>query len=432
VCILLTTVGGCDHRADSSTSAAPDSDGDASLERVTVGKPQRKTLVLTTTQPARIEAFEETPLYAKLAGYVKEIHVDIGDHVSAGQTLVTLSIPELADEVVQKEALVAQAEAQVEQAASQVKATHAAAATAKAKIAESRAGVARAKAEHDRWQAEFNRISQLTESGSVTPKLRDETLNQFQAAQAAQEEAAAVVASAEAAAEEAVANVAKAVADAAATVAQLQVAQADLARAKTMLSYAKIRSPFGGVITQRSVDTGHFVQPAGGAGANPLLVVARIDKVRVFLEIPEMEAGQLDVGDEVTLRVQALRGKTLMSKIVRTSWSLDRANRSLRAEVDLENEGSLLRPGMYASGTVQLARREDALALPTTAIIHADDKDYCCVVASGTVDRREVNLGLRTGSEVEVEVGIDPESVVVLARGESLSQGQQVMVAATP
>jgi RND family efflux transporter MFP subunit len=428
---MMLLHGGC-RRSETSTNNSPSTAVDAALERVTVGKPQKKTLVLTTTQPARIEAFEETPLFAKLAGFVKEVHVDIGDQVSAGQTLVTLSIPELADEVVQKEALVARAEAQVAQAASNVTASQAAAATAKAKIAESRAGVTRAKAEHDRWQAEFNRIKQLTENGSVTQKLRDETLNQFQAAQASQEEAEAAVASTEAAAEEAAANVAKAEADAAAADAQLKVAQADLARAKTMLSYTEIRSPFAGVVTQRSIDTGHFVQPAGGAGAKPLLVVARIDKVRVFLEIPEMDAGQVDVGDEATIVVQALRGKTLTSEVVRTSWSLDLANRSLRAEVDIDNEGSALRPGMYASGSVQLARREDVLAIPLAAVVNVDGKDYCCVVTSGVVDRREVVLGLRTGGEVEVEQGLDQDAVVVLARGESLTQGQRVVVNAAP
>lgn len=430
VCMAMSLLGGCRRSSESPANSAQSTD--AAVERVTVGKPQRKTLTLTTTQPARIEAFEETPLYAKLAGFVKEIHVDIGDHVSNRQTLVTLSIPELSDEVAQKEALVAHAQAEIEQAKSNVKFAQAAAATAKAKIAESRAGVARAKAEHDRWQAEFNRIKQLTESGSVTQKLRDETFNQFQAAQASQEEAEAGVASAVAAAEEAAANVAKAEADAAAADAQLKVAEADLARAKTMLSYAEIRSPFAGVVTQRSIDTGHFVQPAGGAGAKPLLVVARIDKVRVFLEIPEMDAGQVDVGDEATFSVQALRGKTLQSKIVRTSWSLDPSNRSLRAELDIENEGALLRPGMYASGSVELEKSENVLAIPTTATFHVDGKDYCCVLTSGTVDRREVELGLRTGGEVEVAHGIDPDSVIVLARGESLSQGQHVILNAMP
>ena len=75
---------------------------------------------MTTTQPARIEAFEETPLFAKVTGYVKKIHKDIGDPVGAGEALVTLDVPELADDVAQKEALLAQAEAELKQAAANV------------------------------------------------------------------------------------------------------------------------------------------------------------------------------------------------------------------------------------------------------------------------------------------------------------------------
>ena len=69
-CLLLLPVCSCRRSADMSAVATSGIDGDSSLERVIVGTPIRKTLVLTTTQPARIEAFEETPLYAKLAGFV--------------------------------------------------------------------------------------------------------------------------------------------------------------------------------------------------------------------------------------------------------------------------------------------------------------------------------------------------------------------------
>jgi HlyD family secretion protein len=392
----------------------------------------RKTLTLNTTQPARIEAFEETPLYAKLAAFVKEVHVDIGDHVTSGQTLVTLRIPELVDDVNQKDAMLAQAAAEVEQATSNVEAVEAAAETAKAKIAEAQAGITRATGEYERWKAEYARIKKLAESGSVTEKVADETLNQFRAAEAAREEAVAAVQSAEAAAREAQANIGKAKADRVAAEARLQVATSDLARAKTMLGYAEIKAPFDGVVTQRSIDTGHFVQPAGGAAAKPLLTVARLDKVRVFIDVPEMDAALVDVGDEATLLVQALSGKQLKAPVARTSWSLDPTNRSLRAEIDVGNEASSLRPGMYALGTIQLDRRENALVLPVTSIVRVSTETYCCCVQSGKIDRRKIELGLRSGPEVEVLSGVDEESVVVLAKAEFLQQGQSVDVMKVP
>ncbi len=182
------------------------------------------------------------------------------------------------------------------------------------------------------------------------------------------------------------------------------------------------------MVTQRSVDTGHFVQPASGSGARPLLVVARTDKVRVSLDVPEMEAGWVDVGDPATLRVQALAGKVLKAPVTRTSWSLDAMNRSIRAEVDVPNDESMLRPGMYAAGTIELERRIGVLTLPATAIVREARDTYCCVVESGKVSRRRVDLGLRSGPDVEVLSGIGETSVVVLVRGDSLRDGQTVMV----
>jgi RND family efflux transporter MFP subunit len=256
----------------------------------------------------------------------------------------------------------------------------------------------------------------------------DETQNQLTAADAARQESTAAVQSAEASAREARAMIAKAEADHAAAVARLGVAQADLARAETMLTYTEIMAPFDGVVTRRTVDTGHFVQPASGTGATPLLVVARTDKVRVFLDVPEMESGWVDVGDPATLRVQALNGKELKAPVTRTSWSLDAMNRSIRAEIDVPNDESKLRPGMYAAGTIELERRENVLTLPATAIVRETGETYCCVVESGKINRRRVELGVRSGPDVEICGGVDETNNVVLVRGDSLRDGQVVEI----
>jgi HlyD family secretion protein len=424
---LLLGVCGCSKESNSNAAPLTEGSANSQVDRVVAGPPQRKTLVLSTSQPARIEAYEETPLYAKLAGYVGEVRVDIGDPVKKGQSLATLQIPELGNEVAQKEALLAQAEAEVNLAAANVDAFKAAAETAEAQVVEAQAGVGRTKADFDRWTAEFTRMEQLAASGSVTQKLVDETRNQRSAADAAQAESAAAVQSAEASAREANAMIAKAEADTAAAGARLSVAKADLGRAKTMLGYAEIVAPFDGVITSRSIDTGHFVQPPSG-GAKPLLVVARTDKVRVFLDVPEMDAGMVDIGDPAIVRIQALKNKELRAAVTRTSWSLDVSNRSLRVEVDVPNENSLLRPGMYATGIIELDRREDVLTLPVSAIVRNGEETYCCCVVSGKIERTRIQLGLRSGPEVEVLSGVNEASVVVLVRGDSLEVGQSVEV----
>lgn len=420
---------GCNRMAK-TPSAGSDADARGAVTRVAVIKPQRKTLVSKTTQPARIEAYETTPVYSKLAGYVDQVQVDIGDKVKKDQGLVTLRVPELADDVTQKTALVKQAEAELKQAEANVTALAAAVETATAKIAEAQAGTVKSAGELERWRSEYERVKSLAGSGSLTQKAADEALNQLHAAEASQEAAKAAVQSSEAAARQAQANAMKAEADRAAAEAHVGVAKADLNRAKTMLDYATIRAPFDGVVTKRLVDTGHFVQPAASSGS-PLVVVARNDKVRVYIEVPELEAGNVNIGDAASIHTQALPEGDIAAPITRTSWSLDPMNRSLRAEVDVANEGGQLRPGMYATGTIELVRRENALAVPATAIVRDGNASYCWTVVDGKLDRTPVQLGVRSGAEVEVLSGIDESSSVVIQPTGALATGQIVQAAET-
>jgi HlyD family secretion protein len=426
---LLMAHSGCSRRTTDSPS--PPSQSSTAIDRVTVGKPMRKSLKLSTMQPGRIEAFEEAPLYPKLAGFVQDVLVDIGDSVEKDQLLIKLSIPEMLDEVKQMEALVAQAEAEVSQAEASVMAAEAAAGTAEAKITQAEAGVGRALGEYDRWQAEHSRMAELAANGSVTQKLADETLNQFRAADAARQEAAANVKSAQASLQEAQANVQKSQADLVAAAAYRQVALANLARTKTMLGYAEIKAPFNGVVTRRNVDTGHYVHPVTGGTTEPLVVIARTDKVRVYVDVPEMQAPLVDAGekaDTAVVHVQSLGKNGIDGSVTRTSWSLDKSNRSLKAEIDLPNPGGTLRPGMYSKVDILLDQRNDILTLPITAIVREGSETYCCVVESGKIDRKPIELGLRSGNEVEVSAGLTADQIIVLTRGETLKQGQPVEI----
>jgi RND family efflux transporter MFP subunit len=130
--------------------------------------------------------------------------------------------------------------------------------------------------------------------------------------------------------------------------------------------------------------------------------------------------------------VQSLGEKGIDGKITRTSWSLDKANRSLRVEIDLPNGDGKMRPGMYAKVDILLSQRDDVLTLPATAIVRDGGATYCCLVVSGKIDRRKVEVGLRSGADVEIRSGLDADETVVLARADSLVQGQSVEVMPQP
>ncbi len=433
ICVLLTSIG-CEKPAQPvAADGAPRSS--AALDRVSAGPPVRKTLTLYTQQPGRIAAFEEAPLFSKLAGYVEAVKADIGDQVKKDQLLLQLSVPEYNDELEQKRGLLAQAEAEVQQSEAALIAMKAAAGSAKAMVALAEASIGRAEGEFARSNSERQRVQQLVNTGSVTAKLGDEALNQFRSAESAKKEALASIESAKAQMQEAEANINKSKADVTAANAHVRVAKANVTQAETMLAYTEIRAPFDGVVTHRGVDRGHYVHPASSSSSQPLLIVSSTDRVRVFVDIPEMEAPLLDAGyederagDEAVVRAQSLTDLSFDARVTRSSWSLDGQNRSLTAEIDLANKDGELLPGSFATVSILLEQRDDVLTLPITAIVRDGESVYCCVVSAGQIEHRPIKLGLRVKDDVEIVSGLKGPEAVVLKRAASLQPGQSVVI----
>jgi len=430
VAAACSLVVGC-HSSSSADKSATSSPSQAIAVTVTAAKPARHTLRLESDQPGQIEAFEYTPLFAKLPAYVGKLHVDIGDHVESDQILIELFLPELTEEVHQKEAALAEADAGIAQAEASIRAAEATAVTAEAKINEMQAGTIRANADYQRWESQFTRISELASSGSVDHKLEDETRNSMKAAEAARSEALAKLESAKAALVESQAGVARAKASEAVARARKESARADLSRQQALLSYAQIRAPYGGVVTERNVNRGDFVQPANSATVRPLLAVARFDMVRIFVDVPEMESSWVKTGQTANVNIQALPGRRVEGKVARTSWALG-ANRTLRTELDIENPDAVLRPGMYATARILLQERPAALVLPPPAIVRDGRHAYAWVVKDGRAMRVPITAGLQVGNDVEVVSGLNGDELVIQNPNSSLQDGQPVELAAQP
>jgi len=413
-----------------------------STARVIMVKPERKTLRRSCTQPGQVEAFEEAPIHAKIAGYVRRVLVDIGDRVSGpkfdadgrllepGQVLAELSVPELEDDLQRTQASLVEAGARVEQSQAQVTVSEASVGAAEAHVQEADAAIARATADAERWRSEHARIVELAAHEAVTAKLVDETTQKWLAAQAAEKEARAKVDAARAAVLEAQAGLSKSNADAAVARAQRQVAQAEVAHAESMLGYATLRAPFDGVVSTRNVHPGHFVQPGTNGTQSPLFVVLQADRVRVFVDVPEADAALVETGDRAEIQVDALPGPHVEANVTRTSWSLNTATRTLRTEIDVDNASGQLRPGMYVRATIVLDQRSKALVLPATAVFMDGEQAYCVVVREKRAARVPIELGFVAGKEVEIVHGLQDDDSVVATGAAGLVDGQTVEVAA--
>jgi RND family efflux transporter MFP subunit len=431
---FLIAIAGCQGQLSGDKAGAARmkvaSSSESAALRVTTVTPQRKQIVRRTRQPGQVEAFQRAPLYAKVPGYVQRFLVDIGDAVQGpryegdevverGQVLAIVSIP------------VELAAAQVEQAVANVKVAEAQVPTAKAKLEQALADVDRTASAEEKARSEYERVLKLAENRSVNAKVVDENRNQLGAAKAASRDAAAKVDAAEAAIAESTANVEKAIADQLAARKRQRVAEAELARTRALAEYQRIEAPFDGTISERNLDQGHFVQPAGEAQAKPLFVVVRTNVVRVFVDVPEMESTMVDRGDPATVRVQSLFGREFAGEVARTAWALDSAGatRTLRTEIDVANDDGALRPGMYVYATIILDQRENALALPATAVRQHEGNASCFCVEDGKLAEKPITVGLSDGSDVEIVSGLAGDEAVVEKVNPSLSAGQPATAA---
>ena len=275
--ILAVLLGGlgCVRQGVEASSDAP-----PAVPVVKTAQPKRMTFHRVVEQPASVEAFEVTPIYAKISGYVEEVHGDIGTRVRKDDLLAKLRVPELVEEVKQKTEQVHLAEKILAVAQARI-------VTAKAQVREAEAALARFEASHNYWKGQSERFTRIGKNSQVMDKQSvEEALNQYRSAAAGVKEAEAKIASAQANQLEMESTRDKAKAD-------IDVARADQRRMAALLSYAEIRAPFDGIVSHRHVHTGHFLHPsvAGNTGkAETLFVVVRMDRVRVFLEVPEADS----------------------------------------------------------------------------------------------------------------------------------------------
>ena len=385
---LLMLVAGCGQPPATSRPQASPAVKQAISSELRIVKPLRKTVRRAIEQPGfNIEAYQQTPLYSKINGYIEKWNVDIGDSVAKDQLLAELYVPEMAADLEQKEAALRQAVAQ---------------------IAQARAAVSTAQAQIERAKSQFERLQRASRDGVLDRENVDEARLGHEASKAVLEKARADVAVAEA---------------------QSAAAKASRDYAKAMLAYAEIRAPYDGVVTQRSVNAGDFVQPAAsGAKGLPLFVINQIDPVRVFVQIPGVDAAWIQNGDPVTLRVQGAEGDAIEGRVTRNARSLNPESRTLRTEIDLPNPKGQLLPGMYVQATIHV-QHADVWTLPAEAVIAAGNQTLCYRLVAGRAVRTPLEVGLRGGGLVEVvKMQLHPSGAEESGAWQPIGGGEQVLV----
>jgi RND family efflux transporter MFP subunit len=385
---LVALSSSCGRKSEAETTRS-ESSSTASPPIVAVARAAPADLSRTVVLTAEFRPFQEIEVHAKVAGYVKEIMVDVGDRVKIGQPLAVLEVPEMSDDVARADAAIKKTRAEVQYAKDEL---------------------TRAEASHEAAHVTFQRLFDVSQQ---RPNLvAQQEIDDAHAKDLAAEAGVSAAKSALATAEQGV-----------------QVSQVDQQRTNTMLAYSKITAPFTGVISKRYADTGAMIQAGTSSQtqAMPLVRLSQIDKLRLVLPVPEEIVSHIRLGQNVEVRVPSLN-RTFIGTVSRFSDTVSTATRTMETEVDVSNPSLTLVPGMYAEANLTLDHREKALAIPLMAVSTQNDKSSVFVVTSeNKVEQRQVKLGLQTANRTEVLAGLRDGDLVVVGNRSQIQQGLRVI-----
>jgi len=211
--------------------------------------------------------------------------------------------------------------------------------------------------------------------------------------------------------------------------AALRGGEAEVRRLETLQSFEKIVAPFAGVITGRTSEKGTLVTAGSGSALPSMFTIAQVDTLRIFLDVPQKYSVAVKPGAKAQVQLRERPGRTFEGKVVRTSGSLDRASRTLLAEIHLPNPERTILPGMYVQVKLSLERDEPAILIPARALaILNSGPSVVTIEADGTIKHRPVTLGRDFGAEIEVAAGLQGTERLVANPSDSLKDGQAVQV----
>lgn len=367
--------------------------------------------------PGNINAILYTTIYARVDGYLKDRFVDIGDHVKQGQLLAVIDTPTVDEKLNQGKADLKEAQAGLLEAQAQLKSAIAQDVKAKAEIEKDKANLDYASVTAKRW-------IDLALRGAVSLQSRDEKVR-FQEAQTA------TLAAAVSAEQAAVAQVKAAQSQVDVAKAKVIAQKADVRRLEAEQGFQKVYAPFEGIITVRKVDPGALITQGSQSTNLELFQLAKIDKLRIYVSVPQRVARYLANGMHAEVDVPEFPERNFTGQVTNVSGALDPNTRTRQTEIQMENPDKVLLPGMYAEVNFTTMREAPWIRIPGTTIVTRTDGLFVAQVKDGKVHFQRITVGRDFGDAVEVKAGLNNGDEVIVSRADDLQEGEPVKIRPT-
>ena len=362
--------------------------------------------LVTAVSAGTVKSRWESILSAETLGRVSEVRAQEGDSVRKGAVLAVLADPELASQADAAKADVAQAGDLLEQA------------KARRMEAEQRfaADSARAAANLRKAKEDKKRAEDLFRGGYL--------------AKAEMEQVDTALANAEADAQVAAlgeVNIRAIDREIDSLKSRIDGARASAAALSERRRKMTVSAPFDGIVTKKTVEVGEIKQPG-----SPLFVLADPRTITVEAPIDESESAKVRVGQKVRLFPDSYLGETFAGEVSEVKPTIEASKEVSRAntiKVTPLSPPKPLRLGMSVDVEVLTGHKEDALQIPSAAVMEREAKKFVYVVAGGKAVRRDVTTGISNWDRTEILSGLAPgDAVVTSLEIQNLSSGSRVAV----
>jgi RND family efflux transporter MFP subunit len=200
-------------------------------------------------------------------------------------------------------------------------------------------------------------------------------------------------------------------------------ARAEARLARRGLTDAVIRAPFAGTVVERTVELGEYLAPG-----TPLLSLADTSRLKARVLLDPREAMDVRVGAPASISVYARPGEVFTGKVVRVGEVIDPRTRRLPVEIELDEHGGRLRPGLVARFEVITGDPKTEIRVPLDGVFERFGSQHVYVIEDGIAHRRAIQLGSVRAGFAEVTDGLEPGDTVVTKGVTRVVDGSKVQV----
>lgn len=390
--LIAVVSAGCksDYPASAQQPNRPAGQNPSGAKQVRVSRVAEIPVGRTISATGTLAAFDQATLSMKVPGRISLITVDLGSLVKRGQLLAQVEQQDYKIRLQQAEAALAQARARLGLPLG----------GSEDNIEAERTGTVRqAQAVLNEARATRQRASTLVEQGVIARAEFDSAEAAYRVAEGRYQDAIEEVRNRQG---------------------LLAERRSEVALARQQLVGTSVYASFEGAVEEKLASVGEFL----AAGA-PVVRVVRINPLRLRAEIPERDASNVRIGQQVKVSVEG-DPATYTGRIMRLSPTITEQNRILIAEAEVSNDGRL-RPGSFARAEIVTNDSERAVTVPSSAIVTFAGIDKVILVQNGKAVEKTVATGRRTDEWVEILAGVNVGEPVVVDPG-NLQSGQPLEV----